>query len=224
MAMYYFDCYISKQTSSASEETHTKDQFQTIAVTSLFLAIKLHSMSEDCLAKNRSNALSRLLCDDVDPKIIYEIERDILYKLDWRLNPPTLHQFALYFSRLHPLRDCCATTTCYLYEATRYQVELAIFSLELLETYSSSVIALAALLNAEEKIAADNPHILNANIEQYFESLLEYPALLDTTVIRRCQVSLRRVCPQLPELSDFGDADENANKRVVTPHDYSAQE
>lgn len=222
--MYYFDSYISSQASC--DGVHTKDKFQIIAVTSLFLAIKLHSMSEDRLIESRSRALARLLYDHVDPQDIIEMEMEILVLLDWRLNPPTIHQFAINFSQLHPLRDCCSTTTSYLYEATRYQAELAIFSPELLETFKSSVIAYAALKNAEEKIAAENPHILTADMKQSFEARMTDPTTtFDSAAVDRCQLLLKRLCPQLPGLDDFSETETDRDSDVIViPTDYYVQE
>lgn len=219
VAVNYFDRYISSQKSC--EDVHTKDKYQIIAVTSLFLAIKLHSMSEDCLVESRARALTRLLYGNVNPKEIYEMEIEILLLLDWRMNPPTLHQFALNFSQLHPLGDCCSTTTSYLYEATRYQVELAIFIPALLAKFKPSVIAYAALKNAEEKIASDNPHILTAEMKQSFETLMTDQTLaMDLTAVAQCQLLLQAVCPQLPGLEYFSN-DTDAN---VIPPDHDAQE
>jgi hypothetical protein len=220
VAINYFDRYISSQKSC--EDVHTKDKYQIIAVTSLFLAIKLHSMSEDCLVESRSRALARLLYGHANPKEIYEMEMNILLLLDWRMNPPTLHQFALNFSQLHPLGDCCSTTTSYLYEATRYQVELAIFIPALLAKFKSSVIAYAALKNAEEKIASDNPHILTAEMKQSFETLMADQTLvsMDPTAAAQCQLLLKALCPQLPGLECFSN-DTDAN---VIPPDHNDQE
>mmetsp|Transcript_26673 Transcript_26673/g.45402 ORF Transcript_26673/g.45402 Transcript_26673/m.45402 type:complete len:306 (+) Transcript_26673:137-1054(+) len=217
VAFSYFDRYISIQ-KSCKEDVHTKDKYQLIAVTSLFVAIKLHSMSEDHLVQSRPHALARLLYGHVDPQEIYEMEMAILQQLDWRLNPPTLHMFALNFSQLHPLGDCCSTTTSYLYEATRYQVELAIFIPELLANFKTSVISYAALKNTEEKIASENPHILTADMKQSFETLLKDPSIaLDPTAVSQCQLSLKRLCPQLPSLEYFG-SDTDA---TVFPSDHN---
>ena len=215
VAISYFDRYISSQ---SCEDVYTKDKYQLIAVTSLFLAIKLHG---DGLNQNKSLALARLLYGHVDPQEIYEMEMDILQQLDWRLNPPTLHMFALNFAQLHPLGDCCSTTTSYLYEATRYQVELAIFIPALLERFASSVIVYAALKNTEEKIASENPHILTEDMKQSFESMLTDSSIeMDPTAVSQCQLALKRLCPQLPSLEYFGsDADD-----TVFPSDYNAQE
>ena len=217
--MYYFDRYISSR--SSCEGLYTTEKFQIIAVTSLFLAIKIHSTSGECLVESRSRALSRLLYDHVDPQEIYAMEMDILVVLDWRLNPPSLHQFAINFAQLHPLGDCCSTTTSYLYEAMRYQVELAIFSPELLAAFTSSVIAYAALKNAEEKIGYDNPHILTDDMKQSFEALMRgHPTMtIDSAAVVRCQLSLKMLCPQLPGLDDFSETDSEADSA-----DFSFQE
>jgi len=220
VAISYFDRYISIQKSR--EDVHTKDKYQIMAVTSLFLAIKLHSISEDCLIQNRSLAMARLLYGHVDPQEIYEMEMDILEELDWRLNPPTLHMFALNFSQLHPLGDCCSTTTSYLYEATRYQVELAIFIPALLEKFTSSVIVYAALKNTEEKIASENPHILTTDMKEYFEALMEDSSIaIDPTAVSQCQLSLKRLCPQLPSLEYFGS---DTDTTSFPSSDYNVQE
>lgn len=220
VAISYFDRYISSQKSC--EDVHTKDKYQVIAVTTLFLAIKLHSISEDCLIRNRSLAMARLLYGHVDPQEIYEMEMDILEQLDWRLNPPTLHMFALNFSQLHPLGDCCSTTTSYLYEATRYQVELAIFIPALLERFTSSVIVYAALKNTEEKIASENPHILTTDMKQSFDALMKDSFIaIDPTAVSQCQLSLQRLCPQLPSLEYFGS---DTDSTVFPSDDYNAQE
>jgi len=207
VAINYFDRYISSQTSWV--DVCTKEKFQIIAITSLFLAIKLHSTSEDTLIESRSRALARLLYSHADPQEIYEMEMDILQKLDWHLNPSTLHQFALSFCQLHPLGDSRSTATShlYLYDATRYQVELAIFIPALLATFTSSVIAYAALKNAEEKIAADKPHVLTAYMKQSFEKMMKDPTItvgMDPTAVAQCKLSLKRLCPQLPDLDYFG--------------------
>ncbi len=222
--MYYFDRYISSQASC--DGVHIKDKFQIIAVTSLFLAIKLHSMSEDRLVESRSRALARLLYDHVDPQEIYQMEMEILVLLDWRLNPPTIHQFAINFFQLHPFVDRCPTTITYLYEATRYQAELAVFSPELLATFKSSVIAFAALKNAEEKIAADNPHIITAGMNESFFALMGDPTMtMDPEVVDQCQLALKRLCPQLPGLDFFRETETDSDTEVIViPTDYHFQD
>ena len=218
IAISYFDRYISSQ--KCCEGVHNKEKYQIIAVTSLFLAIKLHSMSEDCLVQNRTFALARLLYGHVDPEQIYKMEMDILQVLDWRLNPPTLHQFALNFSQLHPLGESCSNSSSYLYEATRYQVELAIFIPALLSKFASSVIVYAALKNTEEKIASENPHILTEDMKQAFEALMKDPSIaMDPKDVAQCQLSLKRLCPQLPSLDYFG----NDTDVSVLQSDYNVQ-
>lgn len=230
--MNYFDRYISSQI--LCEGVHTKEKYQIVAITALFLAIKVHSMSEECLVESRSQVLSRLIYGQVNPQKIYEMERNILQILDWRLNPPTMHQFALNFSQLHPLGYCCSVTkSSYLYEATRYQVELAVFVPDLLTKFKPSDVVFAAMKNAEERIETDCPGILTNEMKQSFERMLmEDPSIIiDPNAVAQCQLLFKRVCPQLPDLGYFGnDPDQvsapgyNVHEDQVVAHGYNIQE
>jgi hypothetical protein len=204
VAINYVDHYTSINADSLDDDT-----YQTLAATALFLAIKLHATSceVDNLHKVRKQALSKIIYGLANPKKIYEMEMSILRCLDWCVNPPTLHQFAFMFYKFHPLRDTCSELGSYIYEATRYQVELAIFMPELLANFKPSVIVYAAIKNAEEKISADNPHILTADMKQSLEASMPSNSgvIVDPTAVAQCQMLLKRVCPELPDLDYFSD-------------------
>jgi len=209
--MNYFDRYTSYNANSLDDEHNILDTYQTLAATALFLAIKLHATSceVDNLHKLRNRALSKIIYGHANPKEIYEMEMSILRCLDWCVNPPTLHQFAFMFYKLHPLRDICSKSGSYIYEATRYQVELSIFMPELLANFKSSVIVYAAIKNAEEKIFADtdNPRILTADTKQTLEATMpsQSGVIVDPNAVTQCQMLLKRACPQLPDLDYFDD-------------------
>ncbi len=212
VAMNYFDRYISISSQGSCEDVHNLNTYQTVAATALFLAIKLHATScEICEEDNnslRSRALSKILYGSPAPQDIVDMEINMLESLEWYVNPPTLHDFALMFSKLHPISDVCNESGSYLYEATRYQVELAIFMPEILVNFKSSVIVYAALKNAEEKIYAENPLILK---EDGRLSSLDAPELVDPTQVAQCQIMLKRVCHQLPDLDYFSDNESDRN-------------
>jgi hypothetical protein len=200
--MNYFDRYTSINADSLDDEHNILDTYQTLAATALFLAIKLYATS--C---RRNQALSKIIdvYGHATPKGIYEMEMSILRCLDWCVNPPTLHQFAFMFYKFHPLRDVCAELGSYIYEATCYQVELAIFMPELLANFKPSVIVFAAIKNAEEKISADNPHILTADMKQSLEAPMPSHSgvAVDPAAVTQCQMLLKRVCPELPDLDYY---------------------
>ncbi len=217
--MNYFDRYIASQKSC--EDLNTLATHQTVAATALFLAIKLHSTSceicEEDTNSLRGRALSKILYGSPKPQDILDMEMNMLEGLDWYVNPPTLHDFALMFSKLHPISDACNESGSYLYEATRYQVELAIFMPELLANFKSSVIVYAALKNAEEKIYAENPLIFTEDGKpSHNASKLHLSVMVDPTQVIQCQIMLKRVCHQLPDLDYFSDSDRNVSNSPTT--------
>ena len=80
-----------------------------------------------------------------------ETEEEMIIILDWRLDPPTTHHFAMIYIQLHPLGRRDAHLGHFIYEMTSYQVEQAIFSRELMMNYKPSVITYAAMLRAGEE-------------------------------------------------------------------------
>ena len=215
VAMNYFDRYISSET-SCKDANNILATYQTVAATALFLAIKLHATSSAiCAEENnslRNRALSKILNGTSQPQNILDMEMNMLCVLDWNVNPPTLHSFAFMLCKLHPLSDICAESGVYLYESTRYQVELAILVPELLVNFKSSTIVYAAMKNAEEKIYADNPRILATNGKRSLEapSLHHSGMMVDSTQVIQCQIMLKRAC-QLPDLDYFIDTDRNVH-------------
>lgn len=67
-----------------------------------------------------------------------------------------------------------AQSNLYVYEAARFQCELAVFLSNLLLKYRPSEIVFAAMLNAMEKVDAA---ILTNKIKNQFNSLLYHPGM-----------------------------------------------
>eukprot|EP00985_Skeletonema_marinoi_P029056 scaffold26596_cov97-Skeletonema_marinoi.AAC.2 len=206
-----FDRYTLINAVSLDDDENALSTYHTVAVTALFIAIKLHATSceVDDLQELRNRALSKMLYDTPQPKTILDMEMNMLQALEWSVNPPTLHQFAFLFNKFHPSREICTGSESYIYEATRYQVELAIFVPQLLAKFNPSIIALAAMKNAEEKIAAGNPHIhiLTTDMKLSYEALTSRTCVVvDSTAVAQCQMLLKRVCPELPDLEHFHEA------------------
>ena len=186
------------------DDKHAMDMYQIVAVTSLFLALKLHATSCEVenLSEARSRALSKILCSTPNPRDILEMELKMLRSFEWHVSPPTMHQFAFLFFKLHPLCDICSASGNYLYESTRYQVELAVYVLELFVRFKPSVVVCAAMKNAEEYIVANNPCM-----KGYVEKLpAQYQE--DDLAVTQCQQLLKRLCPRMPDLDYFIDDDD----------------
>ena len=193
MALNYFCRYISKRQSS---DSLTPEKIHRLAVTSLFLAIKIHSTSEEDLVEARARALSRLAYGHFEGREVLDMEEDLLQTLDWRLNPPTMHQFAMRYSQLHPLGRSDTRSTNYLYEITRYQVELAVLFPELIMNYKPSVLAYAAMLRAEDEL---NPRVLTIEMREKFLSL--QPILdMEPSQVEEAKAALEVLIPQVPDI------------------------
>ena len=170
IALNYFDRYISKRSPDGG---FARETYQLIAVSVLFLAIKVHAACDDGSA-SRTKALSGLIYGHFEGQDVLAKERDILVALDWFVNPPTFHQIALAFSEIHPLRLVSTQYNTFVYEAARYQCELALFLPDLLMQYRPSEIVFAAMLNAMEKI---DPAILTEETKRRFMSILHHPEM-----------------------------------------------
>lgn len=222
--MNYFDRYISISSQGSCEDVHNLNMYQTVAATALFLAIKLHATSceicEEDTNSMRSRALSKILYGSPTPQDVVDMEMNMLESLEWYVNPPTLHDFALMLSKLHPISDVCNESGSYLYEATRYQVELAVFVPEILVTFKSSEIVYAALKNAEEKIYDENPLILKecGKLSSLDAPEIHSSVMVNPTQVAQCQIMLKRVCHQLPDLDYFSDnkSDRNVSNSPTT--------
>ena len=189
IALNYFDRYVSKRSPDGG---FAREKYQLIAMSSLFLAIKLHSVCEDGTA-SRTKALSRLCYGHFEGEEILATESDILVALEWFVNPPTFHQIALAFSQVHPLRLVSAQNNSYVYEAARFQCELAVFLPDLIMKYRPSEIVFAAMLNAMEKI---DPVILTELTKSQFKSLLHHPEIgLDESKVAEVKAYMKREFP-----------------------------
>ena len=116
VAMNYLDRMVAKyvarqqqQDDGAHEEQiprHlAKRQFQLVAVASLYIAVKLHGESEELDVDRRSlnvDVFVELSRGFFQSEAIEAMERNILFNLDWHLNPPTPLKFIASLMRLIP--------------------------------------------------------------------------------------------------------------------------
>lgn len=194
IALNYFDRYLSKQ---SPENGFTRERYQLIAMSSLFLAIKVHGVAEE-EPSSRHRALSRLCYGHFAAETILATERDILVTLNWFVNPPTFHQIALAFSQVHPLRQTSPSNNSYIYEAARFQCELAVFIPDLLQKYKPSEIVFAAMLNAMENV---DPAILTKQMQNQFLSVVNIPEIgLNESKVADVKAYMKRAFP-VPDLS-----------------------
>lgn len=206
IALHYFDRYMAKRANAL-----VREMYQLAAMSALFLAIKVHGMSEDGSAA-RNKALSRLCYGHFEAEQVLATEQDILVALEWFVNPPSMHQVAMAFSKIHPLRHVSPSNNSYVYEAARFQCELAVFIPDLLQKYKPSEIVFAAMLNAMEKV---DPIVMTSQVSDQFMSLLQSPELgLDESRVTEVKAYMRRSFP-VPDLS----MNLNPNEETAEPQE-----
>mmetsp|Transcript_30592 Transcript_30592/g.52235 ORF Transcript_30592/g.52235 Transcript_30592/m.52235 type:complete len:346 (+) Transcript_30592:257-1294(+) len=155
IAMSYLDRFLwSKKTSRRTKaqqlrmERARRDrrEYQLVAMTSLYVAIKIHESSIEMDARTMSR-LSRGFHSAQD---ILSCEREMLPCLQWKMNGPTSYQFIHYILELLPdATDLNAALK--LYAGSRRQVELSVQD-HVFVPIKRSTVAVAAMLNSLDEI------------------------------------------------------------------------
>mmetsp|Transcript_1731 Transcript_1731/g.4351 ORF Transcript_1731/g.4351 Transcript_1731/m.4351 type:complete len:359 (-) Transcript_1731:435-1511(-) len=210
LSMHYFDRYLAaQQEQTAREERNAMPQPPSVvlnhllALSSLYLACKLHSVSTESLplpessprpstpaADNSSTlpkaAKPRIRLQDFCnmsrgtycPEMIEEMELAIVTNLGWRLHPPTPTDFLIRFAKiLSILLDDSpyGSQGWSVFEVSKYQIELAVYGPELCKKFPPSKVALAAILNAmDSKVVKTKRAIVPSHIRRSFLQRLEY--------------------------------------------------
>ncbi|KAL7542601.1 hypothetical protein ACHAXR_012789 [Thalassiosira sp. AJA248-18] len=148
MAMNYLDRFLSTASPRAHQALCDKKEFQLVAMTSLYIAIKLFeplAMDPGLLVH-----ISHGCYTETD---IVEMEEEILKSLQWRVNGPTTHAFLNHIMALLPpsaYRND-ETTAANLLDFSRFQAEIAVSDYDL-SLEKTSTVALASILNSLECI------------------------------------------------------------------------
>lgn len=116
-----------------------KNRFQLIAMTCLYIAIKLfHEMPSEQMGVMHPCTIAGWSHGAYTVEDVEKMELEIMFGLDWKLHPPTPRAFLHQFS------------TPYLPRAALLQTDLAVLNHDLVMTYKPSWIAYCALLNSGE--------------------------------------------------------------------------
>mmetsp|Transcript_26317 Transcript_26317/g.39864 ORF Transcript_26317/g.39864 Transcript_26317/m.39864 type:complete len:351 (+) Transcript_26317:102-1154(+) len=155
IALNYLDRVVALKTRSSGHSTHRRE-FQLIAVTSLYLAIKLHGETDSFDGPRRKlkiQAYVTLSRGLFSVETLEAKELEILELLQWNVNPPSSVQTVASILRLIPewsVYDDDTTVhtnaTTALYEMARYLTELAVCVSTFSFNYKPSQVAYAAIL------------------------------------------------------------------------------
>ena len=198
-----------------------------LALSCLYVAIKLHGVASDSCPLQSSSTIAgrprRIRPEDFCnmshgsycPRMLEEMEMSILCQLGWRLHPPTPMDFLLRYSKILSLAlsydDRCGQNVAggidsvgkgwSVFEVARYQIELAVYDVDLCRRIRPSRLALAAIVNAIDcKFVMTKQTIISPSMRESFINHLrclggEYASLdvggLDIVEVRR---ALKELC------------------------------
>jgi hypothetical protein len=132
-ALAYLDRSVAA-TSEAAGKSVSKREYQLYAVTSLYIAVKVHGEVDDAEGSRKKlqiTAFQQLSRGFFTVETIEMMERRILSLLDWHVNPPTASQFLVQLLQLLPRWSTHESTTSYetavtsIFDVAKYLTELS---------------------------------------------------------------------------------------------------
>lgn len=140
IAFYYFDRY-NEFTSSL--RLTDRSSVQLLAVTCLFMALKIHGKGDDRSRRLSIDSFELLSQDIFSRKDIEDKERDVLKTLQWFINPPTAFTFLSSFFEAIPKHDQHLEA---LFDVARYLCEISVCVSSISLCHKQSVIAYASMI------------------------------------------------------------------------------
>jgi len=211
IALNYLDRTVALKT-EACASAMTKREFQLIAVTSLYTAIKLHGETDSIdgpRRKLRIDAFVELSRGFFQVELIESMERKIFTILDWRMNPPSSLRFISSFLLLLPswnMSEHCAphaAVTGSIYDVARYLSELAVCLSDLTFNFNTSTIAYAAIVCTLEALQETLPLPYDARVK-FLNNITEVTGLLpESREVRQVRDMIKELCPALFEGKDI---------------------
>jgi len=203
IALNYLDRVIA-HTTETTKACVPRKEFQLVAVTSLYLAIKLHGETdavEGAPRKLRINAFVELSRGMFTIETLETMERAILSNLEWHVNPPTTVCFVASLLRLLPEswdgQSLHASVASSIFEMARYLTELSVCVSSFSFQFKSSEISYAAILCAIDALRESVPLPYGARIA-FLNSVAESTSLTPgTDNIRRACGMIMELCPSL---------------------------
>lgn len=204
--MNYLDRSVALRSFDGSDEPVVKKEFQLLAVTSLYMAIKTHGLAESNDGPRRKlkiEAFTQLSRGVFSVQTIEACERKILADLKWRVNPPTSLRFIAYFLRLLPVWSIDgdymhhSRVKSMLYEVSRYLSELSVCVSKFSFTWSSSKIAYASILCAMEVLQDSIPFPYDSRVA-FLKTVAEASGIFpEAPEIREARIMLKELCPSM---------------------------
>ncbi len=173
IAMNYLDRFLCTGCPRSEQVMNSRREYQLASMTTLFMAIKINEpVSVDI------NLMTELSKGVYKPSDFKKMETDILFSLNWYVNGPTAHSFAVHLLTLmQQTQDqrlsMSDSSPCINYDEllqlAAYKIELAVGEYKLM-TQSPSVIATAAIWSCIEDLNESSSNL--AAFQQIFFALV----------------------------------------------------
>lgn len=202
IALFYLDRAVSIQTKELGY-TMNRREFQLVAVTSLYIAIKLHGevqleSSDMPRRKLRIDVFVELSRGLFTVKTLEEKEMEILKMLNWHVNPTSSAKFIAFLLHFFPEKWCgstIASARVSIYELARYLTELSVCCSSITFNYKASEIAYASILCAIDALE-DEMYIPN-EVQIEFKNKVTAATSLTPNSLKDIRASLQDLCPSM---------------------------
>jgi len=201
IAMDFLDRTVAAKVQTG--EVIGRRDYQLLAVTSLFMALKIHGESDASNGPRRKLRISsfvELSRGFFSVDAIQNTESEMLSLLNWRLNPPTHYRFVASILRLCPrwtaVPNSDVHTACLgpIFDIARYLTELSVCLSSFSFDMKRSTVAYAACLCGIEA-RGDLPYHARIKFQNNVaECMGLYPS---DPEVRRAQASLKELCPNM---------------------------
>jgi lipoyl(octanoyl) transferase len=225
IALNYLDRTVALKIGS-SDDNMTKREFQLIAVTSLYIAIKLHGETDAIdgpRRKLRIDAFVELSRGFFKVEVIEAMERNIIESLDWRLNPPTSLRFIANLLRLLPvwsITEHCtphAAVAGSIYDVARYLSELSVCVSDFSFDFKTSTIAYASILCTLEALQETLPLPYDIRVK-FLNDITEVTGLFpESKEVRQVRGMIKELCPSLFQGNEIPPAFLNRASSLEAP-------
>jgi Cyclin, N-terminal domain len=211
VAMNYLDRIVAKTIEEHGDDfAMAKRQFQLIAVASLYIAVKLHGETDDSEMDRRRlnvNVFVELSRGFFQAETLEAMELNILFKLQWHLNPPTPLKFIASFMQLIPswsvsdydTHEPFLTVFKAIFDVSMYLTELSVCVSTFTFHSKNSIVAYASILCAMDALEDTLPMPYDVRV-QFLNNVAEATGMYPETEKVRCVRSLlMELCPAIEE-------------------------
>lgn len=220
IAINFLDRVVATKT-EGNDSNIPRREFQLIAVTCLYIAIKLHGECDSFTSprlKLKIHSFVELSRGYFPVQVIEAMERNVLESLNWRVNPPTAMRYIHSYLHLCPkwsvLDHATPHNTVFggIYDLSRYLAELSVCSSLFAFQYKPSQVAYACIISAIE--VSDGSLALPYKVRvKFLNNLAEATGLLpQTREMRNLRTELKLLCPNIfvNDVSAYVEYDDNS--------------